>query len=636
MILSGCGGGGNSISTQTDEIVVKDTENSTSTTTNQTLQGKVIDGYIRNATVCVDLNLDNVCQKESEPYTYSDANGSYYLEVSTDISQGQLLTYGGEDISSNKPFELILSAPITGTVISNSEESAQPVHITPLTTLVNMYHKESNISLQSAKETVAALLNVQSDKIMKDHVEELEKQNDTELYEKNLKVLKTIEAITILENDDTLSDKKEKTKEVISKIVQEIDSSTSFDEAIQNSDLSSKTVAQTVSQNITQMIQNTNFDDKTAAASKSALSIDTMLEELQEKKATQSVEEIVLDDYTAYVVEDTKVAELKIQNMLKSVYYAYSQSELDTILSLEEITPQSTLEDLYTVLQTHDLLPQLAAKLEEKLQNQNAPEKTTAALSFGNLKLYAFNLALVDHEIRYDMDTIDAGTLSVSRSYFDFAQAKYVQDPAEVQIFADSARSSISQILYTEQNGTLIASLNGKKIFQLKLLQEDSFSDTNLKEYKSDITLEGKRYSVLNEYFVDFYKIKGLASSKDYDTLANFISEHKETLLFENYKGEGLVFYEDEKLLELHQGQYINGGYFKNTYRNGKEVLFIYPNALDRYPKNSCFILDFNKVWEAECHPKESLDTHYYYDSDIYDSVVDYLKSNFTEVDISL
>jgi hypothetical protein len=48
------------------------------------LSGKVIDGYIKGATACLDLNLNNTCDS-GEPSSITDASGSYKLTYSSDV-----------------------------------------------------------------------------------------------------------------------------------------------------------------------------------------------------------------------------------------------------------------------------------------------------------------------------------------------------------------------------------------------------------------------------------------------------------------------------------------------------------------------------------------------------------------------
>lgn len=74
VILAACGGGGGS-------------DDSGSGGTNYTLIGKVIDGYIKGAKVCVDLNANDACDA-AEPSTMTSESGSYSLSYASSMAQG--------------------------------------------------------------------------------------------------------------------------------------------------------------------------------------------------------------------------------------------------------------------------------------------------------------------------------------------------------------------------------------------------------------------------------------------------------------------------------------------------------------------------------------------------------------------
>jgi hypothetical protein len=98
------------------------------------LGGKVIDGYIQGATVCLDLNSNNVCDP-GEPSTTSAADGSYTLSYSGSIAGLQVISQvpaGAVDSDLGKITQpYTLAAPVP----TNSSDYAN-THVTPLTTLV--------------------------------------------------------------------------------------------------------------------------------------------------------------------------------------------------------------------------------------------------------------------------------------------------------------------------------------------------------------------------------------------------------------------------------------------------------------------------------------------------------------------
>ena len=94
--------------------------------------GYVVDGYIRNAFVCLDIDNNNECD-DDEPYSKSSGDGSYSLDVSalSDAQKGgaQLITIGGTDNDSGYRFTGQLQAPLYTDASGN-------IHITPITTLL--------------------------------------------------------------------------------------------------------------------------------------------------------------------------------------------------------------------------------------------------------------------------------------------------------------------------------------------------------------------------------------------------------------------------------------------------------------------------------------------------------------------
>lgn len=75
-VLAACGGGGSSQST------------SAAAPLSTSLAGKVIDGYIEGATVCLDLNADQACGA-GEPSAITKADGSYSLDT-TGLTTAQI------------------------------------------------------------------------------------------------------------------------------------------------------------------------------------------------------------------------------------------------------------------------------------------------------------------------------------------------------------------------------------------------------------------------------------------------------------------------------------------------------------------------------------------------------------------
>jgi hypothetical protein len=148
IMLTACGGGGGSSSPLT-------------------LSGAVIDGYIKGATVCLDVNANGVCDT-GEPTSTTDVKGAYSINVpvGTSVSGLHLIAVvPAGAVDSDTP----------GTPIANAYKLMAPVDmpavISPLTTVVSSEmiangKSEANARIQ-ARSTLA--LPVDYD-FMKDHV----------------------------------------------------------------------------------------------------------------------------------------------------------------------------------------------------------------------------------------------------------------------------------------------------------------------------------------------------------------------------------------------------------------------------------------------------------------------------------
>jgi hypothetical protein len=134
-ILIGCGGGGGGSASSSIGI-----------------SGKVIDGYIQGATVCLDVNSNGICDN-GEPSTTTDANGNYSLTYSGSTTGLQVLSsvptsaYDSDDNgqtlaqAGKSAFTLMAPAPTS---------SSTETHVTPLSTLVSAQMLNSGTSSANA------------------------------------------------------------------------------------------------------------------------------------------------------------------------------------------------------------------------------------------------------------------------------------------------------------------------------------------------------------------------------------------------------------------------------------------------------------------------------------------------------
>jgi|GEM_PF-1611921 len=100
-----------------------------------TSKGVVVDGYVSGATVFIDSNGDGILSP-GEVSTTTDALGNF--DFGENGGYGNIVMYGGTDISTGQPFEGSMTAPGGSTVVN------------PLTTLVNAISQSENITVEQA------------------------------------------------------------------------------------------------------------------------------------------------------------------------------------------------------------------------------------------------------------------------------------------------------------------------------------------------------------------------------------------------------------------------------------------------------------------------------------------------------
>lgn len=254
--------------------------------------------------------------------------------------------------------------------------------------------------------------------------------------------------------------------------------------------------------------------------------------------------------------------------------------------------------------------------------------------SFKDLELYSFNLDFSNNILKFKLNEI--ATDRYTYKYFE--DSNYTVDTKNQQILLDGkTRATLNDIEYSlSSSGNMIASFNSLKIFELSIYDKnDTFSSNILEEYHQNINLVGTKYSARKEYFVNFYTMEDLVSLDNIDTLTDFINQYRsKTFLGSDYRG--LIFSQDNKLLEIKNEEYIDAGTFEIKTIDNKDIVFIYPIDTINYSPDTCFILDLNKVWKSKCYLKDSIKNINLYDDKIYNQVLEYLQTHFTDVAITL
>jgi len=89
LLLIGCGGKGSS---------------SSSETTSENISGSAVDGYISGAVVCLDININGICD-EDEPTTSTGTDGAFlFTNVEIDDELIVAIVSGGIDMATGKIF----------------------------------------------------------------------------------------------------------------------------------------------------------------------------------------------------------------------------------------------------------------------------------------------------------------------------------------------------------------------------------------------------------------------------------------------------------------------------------------------------------------------------------------------------
>ena len=318
--LVGCGGGGSSSSSGSSSGGT-----TTPALTNVSYNGSVIDGYIQNATVCLDLSLDGVCDN-SEPSSKTDANGAYSFTV-TPEQQGlanfniaPVIAYGGTDNDTGANFTGILQSQITGTT----------ANITPLTTILSKLVQEevssstSKIELENKitakKELVRTAFNLPTGTNITD---DFIKSNNLELTKMALQIQKTVDLIAKVGSNGSVEN-----KELVDNIFKVIKDKVKV--ATSNSDVLANTVEEVKNTTISGMVFDTNAKTKLdVGQSDIALIV----------KNIDSVANVA--DYVV-IIEDrkTKIVEIVDVNTLTK----YTQNDIPTGDILKTMALQGFLE----------------------------------------------------------------------------------------------------------------------------------------------------------------------------------------------------------------------------------------------------------------------------------------------------
>jgi hypothetical protein len=258
--------------------------------------------------------------------------------------------------------------------------------------------------------------------------------------------------------------------------------------------------------------------------------------------------------------------------------------------------------------------------------------------SFDDVRGYAFNLGFKDNSILFELDEVGIDDNLFVRKFFDEDTGNYEIDTKirKIRINVDEEIKS-TQLDYRITNaGSIISSYNSKDIFNIYLVDKESYISNSLPEIDAEnINLSGVRYSAIKEYLVDYYKIDGLASTDSYNNLHEFISVHKDSP-FTGANYSGLLFDGDNSLLELRDNKYTEAGSYEIKTIKNQDIVFIYPDDKLNYDANGCYLFDdsYRVVLKATCYNSGDKEELYIYDENIYNGVIEYVQ-DLTDVNMT-
>jgi len=183
-----------SVGCSTDDIADLISDDNSKDTVQIEINGKVIDGYISDAKVYIDLN-NNKRFDSGEPQTTSDEKGNYSFDTEIEVGEYRIIAEGGFDTTSQKNFEGTL------TTFVDTENIDGNLIITPVSTLVaEKYFKDTSKSFNNVKNEVVKSLNlkVNVDIMTTDFMAD----KNQELFLANQNILKNIDTLSSIAKND--------------------------------------------------------------------------------------------------------------------------------------------------------------------------------------------------------------------------------------------------------------------------------------------------------------------------------------------------------------------------------------------------------------------------------------------------
>jgi len=309
--------------------------------------GNAIDGYIRNALVCLDVNRNNECN-DDEPFSKTTSTGTYSLDLSdyeaADLTNAQVLVTGGIDNDTGAAFAGILKAPF-------KEEGE--VHVTPITTIVADILKENNVTnseLNTTTVKVAQSLGIDAEDVDSDYVKtQDENTTNTDVMKVALQLQKTLEIMAQALETNNEKSAEEAMSDAIKGLAQQLkdgDSNitTAITEYATEANITDNIV--NAAKDVTTAIENAMSVVATGTAVESAVMIVDKQKELVKTKVKDKESGVITVETTFLLINENT---LHLKRLLGLAEIDLNSTTLDTLTSqITDITSTTTLEELKT------------------------------------------------------------------------------------------------------------------------------------------------------------------------------------------------------------------------------------------------------------------------------------------------
>ena len=594
--------------TNTEKPSEKKQEDSVKPVQVKTLTGKIVDGYLDGAKVCIDLNANSTCDK-NEPIELSDDKGAYTLNIKDikDIHKYYVIAYGGIDIDTGKKFTGILKSFAVNDKI---------VDLSPLTTLLS-----ASIVLSDDKETIKKDLEIKKAflaKAFKLDINDLVKDplslEDNKVYKKAFALQKVVEILSSIPGV--------KQSDIYTKLAKNIDEISDIDDLVSISmedTNKAKKAALKIISNVSKLKDKSSLKERKNLAK----IIDNQIIQAIEHFQTSN-DELLIDDISAnFEQEAVKITLIKLgleEQFIDSVSAALISNNIDeedylnleVIKDIKELSPlvdlskkDSNINDklvLFKAVYTNnDKHNTLEIYFSHKF-NQDTINKLESISSKDELNKF-YKLSGLNFEIK--SSSYDS---KLFRHTLEFNESSAVRLEKKVLLkklaFADTDNK------YNKENLKSLDISSFKPIpktgqeFVWEKYDDASYSDigADLKYEKIDNTL---RSTVSNLQWEDIPFTSGINTKISYSEAIKYCAK-LESASFENWRLPNV-----KEAMTITSISYKKNSIFNNPIPNDKPIITSTPSTLHEgyglaISKNggtggSALITDVDKNYSMKC-----------------------------------